>query len=181
MKRIFMSCVFFVLLFSNICFADSYTRQISNLGAERFVQEYNSATYIEHGKINYFVTPDYATPSNWKGMWPYDLWKTISVDSKYRLEITVNKQGYVTKAEIICAYQSDVKNAVRMIVQMLNTSSILSRSQIDYLIKSVKSHRGSNNKFYYRGDVVVDNKLAVVFYTADGSSSVSVLGISPYD
>ena len=176
-----MLCTVFILFFSSTCLADVYTKQISNLGAERFVQEYNSATYNEHGKINYFVPPEYATPPKWNGRWPYDLWRTISVDSKYRLELTVNKQGYVTKAEIICAYQSDIKNAVRMMGQILNTSSMLSKSQIDFLFRSIKSYRGNNNKFYYRGNVVVDNKLAVIFYTADESYSVSVHGGSPYD
>lgn len=104
MKRIFVLCFILIFASASVCSADAYTMRISNLGAERFVQEYNSATYNEHERMDYFVTPECATPLNWKGKWPYDLWRTISIDSKYRLELTVDKQGYVTKAKIICTY-----------------------------------------------------------------------------
>lgn len=166
--------MFFV--FTNICLADVYTKKISNLGAVRFVQEYNSATYYEHGKINYFVNPELNTPSNWTNIWPYDLWRSLSIDNKYKLEITVDKQGNVTKLGIICANNSDINNAVNLIAKMLSTSSFLTGKQIEYLMANIKLQNG-----YYISDINVNNQTRIMFIHAYGSDTIEVMGTSPYD
>ena len=149
---------------------------MSNLGAERFVQEYNSATYNEHGEMEYFVKPELSTPAHWKNFWPYNLWRTKSIDGKYTLEITVDKQGYVTKAEIICAYKSDLNTAVKMITNMLYTGSFMSGNQIEYLIRNINYKNG-----YYSSDITINNQTRIVFGHQDESLAVYVLGASPYD
>ncbi len=179
MKRIFVACVILLMVMANACSADVYTCRISNLDAVKFIQNYNAATYKEHGKINYFVTPEINTPDGWKGFWPYDLWKTVSIDSKYRLEITVDKKGYVSKVEINCAYESYRDDAVKMMIRMLSTSSYLSSEQINYLIRMMKVHK-VKNKTYYSSEMVVNNRTTVVFYT-NGEGNVVVFGRSPYD
>lgn len=92
MKRVLLLSSLFSFVFFNICSADIYTKQMSNLGAERFVQEYNSSTYNEHGEMEYFVKPELSTPTHWRNIWPYNLWRTKSIDGKYTLEITVDKK-----------------------------------------------------------------------------------------
>lgn len=176
MKKMLMALWITILFLSNTCSADVYTKKMSNLGAVRFIQEYNSATYNEHGKINYFVNPERDTPSNWKNIWPYDLWRSVSVDNKYRLEITVDKQGYVTKIQIICVYNSDINNAANLIVRMLNTSSFLTGKQIEYLMANIKL-KGN----YYISDVNVNNQTRIAFIHAYGSDTIEVMGASPYD
>ncbi len=176
MKKLVFTFTLILLTFTSVCSADIYTKRMSNLGAERFVQEYNSATYDKHGKMEYFVKPEFSTPAHWKNFWPYDLWRTKSIDSKYTLEITVDKQGYVTKAEIICAFKSDLNNAVKMISDMLYTGSFMSGNQIEYLIKNIKHEQG-----YYGSDITINNQTRIVFLHHDGSLSVYVLGASPYD
>lgn len=167
MKRIVMSCVVIFLLLTSICSADVHTTKISDLDAERFVQKYNAATFKEHGKMNYFVAPELSTPDKWKGFWPYDLWKTVSMDSKYRLEITVDKKGYVTAVDIIYLFESDIHNAKKILMQMLSTGSVMSAAQIEYL---------SNH-----GEIVINNKTAVVLMRRQQPLNICVFGRSPYD
>ena len=150
--------------------------KISNLGAERFIQMYNDSTYNEHGNMNYFVKPENVTPAHWGTTFQYSLWRSKSIDSKYTLELTANKQGYVSKIEITCAFKSDINNAVGLLTKMLQTSSFLTVSQVNYLIKSIKKYDG-----YYRGDIVVNNQTAAVLLHRTGSLAVSALGVSPYD
>ncbi|MCR5439709.1 MAG: hypothetical protein K6F01_09800 [Selenomonas sp.] len=176
MKRILILSVVMLMLLVNVCSADVYTKRISNLGAERFVQEYNDDTYLEHGRVNYFEAPRLATPANWQGKWPYDLWKTISVDSKYRLELTVDKQGYVTKVEIKYAQQLDFNNAEKILLEMLDTSSFLSKQQIHYLLSNVRNYGE-----YNRGDIVINNKISVEWLKFVRNNSVNVFGYSTFD
>ena len=176
MKKTIFILALLVLAFTSVCSADIYTKRMSNLGAERFVQEYNSATYNNHGKMNYFVKPELATPSHWKNSWPYNLWRTKSIDGKYTLEVTVDKQGYVTKAEIICAFKSDLNNALKILNDMLYTGSFMSGNQIEYLMRNIKYQNGYSNS-----DITISNQTRIVFLHHDGSLSVYVLGASPYD
>lgn len=141
MRRIIISCILCLFIFSSICSADVYTTKISDLGAENFIQQYNSATLKQHGEMNYFVTPELSTPKMWEGFWPYDLWKTISIDSKYQLELTVDKKGYVTKIEMNYQYKSDMKSALELMARMLQIGSIMTDSQIGYLYQNAKEGR----------------------------------------
>ena len=176
MRKIILLLSVFLLLFANVCSADVYTKRMSNLGAERFIQEYNSSTYNKHGKMDYFVKPELVTPSQWGRTWQYDLWRTKSIDNKYTLEITVDKKGYVTKAEITCAFKSDLNNAVKMIADMLNTGSVLTKVQVDYLMKNIKEYNS-----YYGSDLTISNQTRIAFGHRKGDLSVYVLGASPYD
>ena len=181
MKYKLLLCMIFLLLFSNICSADVYTTRISNLNAEKLIQKYNNATYKEHEKMNYFVEPELSTPKNWGRIWPYDLWKSVSIDSKYHLEITTDKQGYVTKIEIICAYDEYKSNAIKIIAKMLATSTYISEQQINYIIKNIKAYKGKNNKKYYNSTIVINNKTTLVLFTDDEGLNVVAFGRSPYD
>lgn len=176
MKNIVFTLTLIILAFTSVCSADIYTKRMSNLGAERFVQEYNSSTYDKHGKMEYFVKPELSTPAHWKNFWPYNLWRTKSMDNKYTLEVTVDKQGYVTKVEITCAFKSDLNNAVKMIADMLYTGSFMSGNQIEYLMRNIKHQNG-----YYGSDVTINNQTRIVFLHNEGSLAVCVLGASPYD
>ena len=92
------------------------------------------------------------------------------------IEKSVDKKGYVTKAEIICAFKSDLNNAVKMIIDMLYTGSFMSGNQIEYLIRNIKNKNG-----YYSSDVTINNQTRIVFLHYEGSLAVCVLGTSPYD
>ena len=98
------------------------------------------------------------------------------MDNKYTLEVTVDKQGYVTKVEITCAFKSDLNNAVKMITDMLYTGSFMSGNQIEYLMRNIKHQNG-----YYGSDVTINNQTRIVFLHNEGSLAVCVLGASPYD
>lgn len=183
MKRYVLICIIFQILFtfSNVCLADVYTTKISPLNAERFVQEYNKAAYKEHGEIDYFVKPNLVTPSSWGRIWPYDLWKSISVDSRYQLELTTDKKGYVTKIEIICAYGEYKSSAMKILTNMLSTSCLLSKSQIKYLIKNIKVNNDRDGAKYYLSEMALNNQSVLVLCTSDKSHSVVASGRSPYD
>lgn len=183
MKRYVLICLIFQILFisSNVCLADVYTTKISPLNAERFVQEYNKATYKEHGNIGYFVKPELATPSSWGKIWPYDLWKSISVDSMYQLELTTDKKGYVTKIEVICAYGKYRTEALKIVTKMLDTSCHLSQAQIKYFIKNIKTSYDREGGKYYISDIAINTHAVLALLMSDKSPRVIAFGRSPYD
>ena len=183
MRKIILFTMLIMISLSCICSADAYTQKISDLGAVRFVQEYNTSMYEEYGNRNYFTEPVYNTPARWNSSsckWPYDLWTSSSIDSRYQLDITVDKHGYVTEVSITASSSDYLSDELKIARKMLSTGHVLSKTNISYLYNNFKLVRGYS--FESRiSEIILTNSLEIQLGYKVGGNSVGFCGLDPND
>lgn len=181
MKKILSLTLLFILCITCNCFADVFTLRISNLGAERFVQEYNNYVLSEHNGMNYFTIPRNTTPATFRTpsyVWPYEEWTSTSFDSKYKLIVRSDRNGYVSALELI-GLRSDVSCAdlFSIIFQMVHSGqTILNDNQVNSLKEAIQ-----RTEYGYDGRIVLNDKLAISLSYTEKRNLAFFAGVNPMD